>query len=439
MTAATMEGSDIAVSHRPKHLTVRLSVLIFIGFAIMGSWVPVFSLHLKNLGFSAEATAWASATSALGSLIAPLIWGQIADRWLAMERCISLCALASAVGLLLIPRLADPFQPWVIFVACLGLWIFLIPTIGLTSSLIFRQLEHPERDFGKVRVWGTLGWIVIGWCLTGWYTHAHAGAEADTPADFAVSMHLGAAAAFVLACYALTLPHTPPNRHVSSGTRRRSWLAGVADAPLAALRLFRERSFVVYCVSFFGLYVTIPFTAQMNPLLLADLGIERAALPMVLTIAQSTEVIFLFLLPVMLGRLGAKTTMVLGIAVWTGELALLGLDLRVGVILAASAAHGVFICCFLVAGQVFVNRQATHDIRASAQGILLFISGSGLLLGHVGVGWIRDLTGENYRLAYFGASVLSAAMLLLFLAGFVSPRRRAISSQETLVPGSEIT
>jgi hypothetical protein len=159
--------------------------------------------------------------------------------------------------------------------------------------------------------------------------------------------------------------------------------------------------------------------------------------PIYLTIAQGPEVIFLFLLPGLLARLGGKTTMVLGAAVWTIELAALGLDLPVGVILAAFAAHGVFICCFLVAGQVFVNRQASHSIRASAQGILLFVSGSGLLLGHLLVGWIRDASGDNYRLAYLAASLLSASMAILFLAGFSNPLARPIS-QDHLVTGADI-
>lgn len=218
-----------------------------------------------------------------------------------------------------------------------------------------------------------------------------------------------------------------------------SWVRRLADAPLSAMRLFRQRSFVVYSICFFGLYITIPFPTQLNPLLLKSLGFDDRTLPTFLTISQSTEVIFLFLLPMLLARVGSKPTMLFGAGAWTLQLLTLGLDVPIVLILAAFPAHGIFICCFLVAGQVYVNRQATHDIRASAQGLLLFLSGSGLLLGHLLVGWLRELTGDDYRQAYLGAALLSALMVLVFLAGFSSPAASAISVQDPLVPDPEIT
>src|SRR5947207_1831374 len=91
--SALTQGSDADAEQKPRFLAVRLSVLIFIAFAVMGSWLPVFSRHLQNLRFSPDAMAWASASNAIGAMLAPLIWGQIADRWLSPPRCISFCAL----------------------------------------------------------------------------------------------------------------------------------------------------------------------------------------------------------------------------------------------------------------------------------------------------------------------------------------------------------
>src|SRR5947209_7907885 len=36
------------------------------------------------------------------------------------------------------------------------------PTVPLASTLCFRQLEDPDAQFGKVRVWGTVGWMTSG-------------------------------------------------------------------------------------------------------------------------------------------------------------------------------------------------------------------------------------------------------------------------------------
>src|SRR5438045_3227106 len=79
-------------ARRHSPLALRLSVLMFLQYAIIGAWSPVFGPYLKSLPLTNTQTAWIWTTAALGSMLAPVVWGQIADRWLAAERCISLCA-----------------------------------------------------------------------------------------------------------------------------------------------------------------------------------------------------------------------------------------------------------------------------------------------------------------------------------------------------------
>jgi MFS family permease len=427
------QGSELDAIAKPRFLALRLSALIFIAFAVMGAWLPVFSRHLQSLRFSPDATAWASASNAIGAMIAPLIWGQIADRWLAPARCITLCALATGVLLLLLATLTD--AAWIIACA-IATWFFLIPVLGLTGAYIFRQLEHPEREYGHIRLWGTVGWVAANWCLTLWFKVREYFQRDE--ADLSDSMRLGALAAFALAIYALTVPHAPVIAETADG-RKRSWLARLVDAPLAALQMFRLRPFLVYCVAMFGLYITVPFTVQLNPLLLESLGVKDDVMPVYLTLCQTTEVLCLALLPSLLARFGLKATMTAGGAAWTVGLGLLSIGTPLGLVMFALPASGVFICCFVIAGQVFVNRQASADIRASAQGLLILINGSGLLLGHLLVGWIRDLSGDSYAIAYGVAAGLAAVLIVLFVAGFTTASADAISRRDSLVPGTEIT
>lgn len=434
-----MVQGSVSAAGKPRFLGLRLSALIFIAFAIMGAWLPVFSRHLQFLKFSPDAVAWASASNAIGAMIAPLIWGQIADRWLSPPRCISLCALATCILLLVLAALTDAVA--VIGVSILA-WFFLIPVIGLTGAYIFRQLEHPERKYGHIRLWGTVGWVAANWCLTLWFTvREFLGSDAAVAEGLADSMRLGAAAAFVLTIYAWTVPAAPiaDTGDERKGERKGSWLARLADAPLAALQMFRLRAFLVYCVSMFGLYITVPFTVQLNPLLLQSLQVKDDVLPAYLTLCQTTEVLCLALLPSLLARFGVKATMGAGGVAWAVGLALLSVGKPLWLVLCALPASGVFICCFVIAGQVFVNRQASADIRASAQGLLVLINGGGLLLGHLLVGWIRDVSGNSYALAYGIAAGMSAVLIALFLAGFTPASAVPISRRDALVPGSQIT
>jgi MFS family permease len=279
--------------------------------------------------------------------------------------------------------------------------------------------------------------MAANWGLTAWFAYFRGRFSGDHEPDLADSLRLGGMAAFVVAVYALTLPHAPPLAGASNKRSKGFWLLHLFDAPLRALGMFRHRAFAVYCACMFGFYITMPFTIQLNPLLLDQIGIERSEVPLYLTICQSTEVILLALLPMLLANLGLRLTMALGGLTWTLGLAAMSIGTPTALVLTALAAGGVFICCFVIAGQVFVNRLASPDIRASAQGLLIFINGSGLLLGHFLVGWIRQATADRYAAAYSVAAIISATLFLLFATAFTATES-AKTAPETLVPDAEI-
>jgi MFS family permease len=382
----------------------RLSVLMFLLYGVPGAWCPLFSLRLEELGFTPLETGWAFTTQALASLVAPLAAGQVADRWWPAERCLSFCALAAGALLWLLAELTSPAA---VFATALAFWLAMVPVLTLGVSLSFSHLPSPERDFGGVRVWGTVGWVVPGWLLGYWFTEPAWLGMARSGRDLADAFRLGGVLALALGLYAWMLPHTPPRR------RAESWLA-----PLAALRLLRERSFAVYCAAALGLYLTLPFLQQVVPLLLEHLGIPRPWWGPALTISQSMEIFALVLLPWLLLRVGVRGTMLLGLLAWGTGMTVMAVGQPTWLVVASLGCNGLCICCFLVAGQVFVNSRARGDIRASAQGLLAFTNGLGLFLGSLLVGWVRELTGGAFPPTLAVGAVLAAALVVLFFAGF---------------------
>jgi MFS family permease len=392
----------------------RLAILMFLQYAVPGAWVPLFSLHLQELRFTPGEIAWACATAALGALGAPLFWGQMADRWVAAERCIFFCAVMAAVLLWVLAQLTDPL---VVFLVSLGYWFFMIPILSLGASLTFRHLEHPEKDFGRIRLWGTVGWAGAGWGLGLWF---YVQGMSGEPTELSDSLRWASLLAVVLSGYSLTLPGTPPSSPREEGGTKAAWLGWkkAFDAPLRAFQLLRQRSFAVYCGCMLGLYVTIPFNSQMTPLFLKHLGVPSSWLPVILTLGQSLEVITLGLLPIILLRLGTRGTLILGIVAWTAGLCILTVGRPTWLVVSCLGIQGIFICCFLVAGQVFVNSRARQDFRASAQAMLQFINGTGLLCGHLLVGAMRDWTGGDFLVPYATAAGMAGGILVVFLVGF---------------------
>lgn len=414
-------------------MRLRLSLLMFLQYAIPGAWVPIFSLYLRRLGFSATETGWCCAASALGALFGPLLWGQIADRWLAAQRCITLCAAAAGALLLLAAR-QDRF--WPLFAATGGFWLFMVPILSLGTSLCFRNLDHPEKDFGPIRLWGTVGWMTAGWCMTLWL------AEPPwllrlLPSWAAVSLRdclvMGGLTGFLLAAYAFTLPHTPPSPRRGDFGRTRSVFATVFDAPLSALSLLRKRSLAVLCLCLLGMYATMPFTSQMSPLVLADLQVPDSWIPILLTVAQGIEVLALAVLPILLRRWGVKPTLAAGMLAWSAALALLSLGRPLGLVVGSFGLHGIYICCFLVTGQMFVNRQAPGDARASAQALLQCLNGFGLLAGNVLVGEFRQAFQDDFGRVFLVGAIFSTLLSFLFLLGFAPLRDRPVDETASLV------
>ena len=237
-------------------MVVRLSVMMFLGYAAQGAFIPVHGAYLRELGFSADEIAWVCSTTALGSLLGPLQLAQVADRWLSADRCVLICSLVSGTLLWFAADLRDPMA---LFWTELGIMTFLVPLNSLGPALAFRHLQHADRDFGTVRMWGTIGWMAGGYMLTLWFMFG--GIPHHGLSD---SLRLGGIFAWILAAYSLTLPATPP---LHSELRREGILGALhrlVDAPLAATGLFRQRAFCVYVVCFFGAYVTWSFNLQLT-------------------------------------------------------------------------------------------------------------------------------------------------------------------------------
>ncbi len=389
---------------------------MFLQFAVPGAWIPLFSLWLQNdRNFTPVELGWTFAAQAFGSLASPLIAGQVADRWCPAERCVALCSLVAGALLWLMPTLHTPVA---VFWTNFGLWMVLTPVITLGTALCLAQLANAHQDFGVIRLWGTVGWVVPGWLLGYWFSDPAwlypvlAGLRPDQPSsELADASRLASLLAFTLSGYALTLPHTPPQ------PRRGYWLA-----PAAALHLLRERSFAIYCAGSLGVSLTFAFSSQCTPLLLEHLGVPRAWLSPTLTISQGIEVLSLALLPMLFLRLPMRRIMLLGLGVWTLGLTVLAVGYPLGLVVSALGCWGVCVACYLVAGQVFVNSRARGDIRASAQALLSMMNGFGSLAGHLLVGWVRRRTHGDFVATFTVAAGVATVVTLLFFVGFSDNR-----------------
>jgi len=152
-------------------LNFRLSTMMFLQYAIWGAWLPLLWPFLNGYrGFSGAEIGDMFAVGAAGAIVAPFIAGQIADRWFSTQTFLGISHL---IGGVLVWQLASVEAYGGFLVFSLLYSLIYSPTLPLTNSLAFHHIQDRDRDFGKVRVWGTIGWIAVGIGIGQWLLHEH--------------------------------------------------------------------------------------------------------------------------------------------------------------------------------------------------------------------------------------------------------------------------
>src|SRR3954447_8339408 len=167
---AAMSYSEARPQAEPG-IKFKLSVMMFLQYGIWGAWLPLFFAYLTgHLGIPAAKAGLLFSIGAIGALLAPFIAGQTADRWFNTEKFL---AISHILGAVLVWQLAKVTTWNHLVVYSLLYSVIYAPTLALTNSLAFHHLPDRDRDFGKVRVWGTIGWIAVGIGVGQWLFHRY--------------------------------------------------------------------------------------------------------------------------------------------------------------------------------------------------------------------------------------------------------------------------
>ena len=409
----------------PAALLPRLSVMMFLQYAIWGAWLPFLWSFLAGQRHMQPAQIGNMfAAGAVGAIIGPFIAGQVADRWFATEKFLALSHLAGAV---LIWQLAsiESYSGFLAFSLVYGL--VYAPTLALTNSLAFHHLADRDAQFGQVRLWGTFGWIVVGLALGQWLAHAHA---ADVVAGKADAFRLSAILGALMGLYCFTLPHTPPTEGAKSNATFEA-LSEIRRQPLITLFLL---AVPVSCIHQFYFVHTESF-----------LGAKQASAPAffktlfgeggggLMTIGQMSEVLVLGAIPLVAKRLPRRTLLAIGLVAYALRMELFAnvdtLPLPVMVTLVLGIAlHGLCFGCFVFVAFMVVDEETSGDVRASAQNLFnLVIIGIGVIVGSILAGRIAQWASPDGVIDYHRLfSVPMWAALACFVALMLFYPRRPV-------------
>ncbi|HOP61364.1 MAG TPA: MFS transporter [Candidatus Saccharicenans sp.] len=387
-----------------------LSAMMFLEYAIWGSWAPVLSSYLINtLHFSGTQVGLIYSLLPLATIIAPFIGGQLADRYFPTEKVIAWLQIIGGIILLFGARLTS-FESlaWLMLIYCL---IF-APTLALTNSIAFANLKDSEKDFGKIRVWGTIGWIAAGWGLTGWRL---LGERAPGLAIKGDTLFLAGIFSIIMGLQAFSLPHTPPKKE-----------AGHPYAFLEALKMLKDRDFLIFSIIAFIVATELQFYYVLTAPFLTSpvIGLTEAQTPLVMTIAQFAEMFVMgLLLPYFLPKYGIKKTMIIGVLAWPIRYIIFMVGHPAWLVIASLALHGFCYVFFFTASFIYVDMIAPKDIRASAQSLIsVIILGLGNFVGSLFSGWIEKIfttpAGTNWFNVFMIPTIITIVCAIVFVFTF---------------------
>jgi nucleoside transporter len=378
-----MKNGDQAVSM----VGYRLSFMMFLQFFIWGGWFVTLGTFLaSNLSATGAQVGMAFSTQSWGAIIAPFIIGLIADRYFNAEKILGVLHLVGAVLLFQMHRAADfaGFYPLV-----LGYMVVYMPTLALVNAVAFRQMDDPAKEFARIRVWGTIGWIVAGLIIS--FVFSWDSQENISNGLLSNTFLLSSCAAFVLGLFSFTLPATAP----ANRSKERVTIGEIVGAD--AFGLLKDRNFAVFFVSSILICIPLAFYYQNANPFLAEIGVTNPTGKM--TIGQISEVGFMLLLPVFLKRFGIKFTLLVGMIAWLLRYLLFAFgdaDGLLFMLILGIALHGICYDFFFVTGQIYTNSKAGPRYRSSAQGMITLATyGLGMLIGFTVAGYITDVFADD--------------------------------------------
>src|SRR5262245_59072293 len=378
-------------------IRLRLFIMMVLEFFVWGCWLPLIYGYLPSLNFSPIQQAWILNTFPIAAIVGMFFSNQYADRHFPAEKYLAFSDLVGGIAILM---LAFTRSFWPFFGLILVHCLLYVPTNSIANSIAFANIKDPQREFGLIRVGGTLGWVLAAWPFTfilvdwdkvhaanpqgvaSWLgTVLSSGLTGDALQQGTRSTYIVAGiCSLVLAGYSLTLPHTPPKK-VVSGADRFAWLE--------AFKLLQHPfMLVLWLVTLVDAFVLYSYFNWTGVFLAAKpeaggVGIPGNWIMPVMSLGQVAEILTMFILGAVLKRLGWRWTMVIGILGHAARFSVYAFFPTAVPVIVIQLLHGICYAFFFATVYIFADEYFPKDVRASAQGLFnMMILGIGALVAN---------------------------------------------------------
>ena len=419
-----------------KQLTVRLTVLNFLEFAVWGAYLTSLGRYLGNIGLGNQ-IKWFFAMQGIVSIFMPTLMGILADRRMPAQKVLSMCHglagifMAAASFYCMGAGDAVSFLP--LFVLYSISVAFFMPTIALANSVAYNALSQagmdPVKDFPPIRVFGTVGFI-CSMLATNWISFNEVAMQ-----DSHTQLLSSGVLSLIMAAYSLTMPQCPVNRNQEQG---KSFIDALG---LNAFSLFRDRQFALFFIFSTLLGASLQITnGYANTFISSFKDIAGYAdswgannANALISISQISETLCILLIPICMKRFGIKKVMLIAMFAWVFRFGFFGAGNPGGgvwMFILSCIVYGVAFDFFNISGSLFVNEHTDKGIRSSAQGLfMLMTNGLGASIGTWAAGlvvnhFVYDAATPDWSTAWYIFAGYALVVGILFALLFKDPDKQ---------------
>lgn len=135
----------------------RLSAFYFFYFAMLGTWLPFWSLYLQELGYSATEIGYISAVVMATKIFAPSLWGYLAAK---TQKRIAIIRLGSAIAFFVFLAIFWRTDFWWMVAVVAGYSFFWNAVLAQFEVVTLSHLQDQYERYSQIRVWGSVGFII---------------------------------------------------------------------------------------------------------------------------------------------------------------------------------------------------------------------------------------------------------------------------------------
>lgn len=363
-----------------------LRAYYFIAFASIGLYLPYFPTWLRARGFIGIEMGILMALLPICQLFSPAIVGMLADKFSLRGRMMTFCSTMTALGLsafALFGGLLDQV-PLLLALACmLAFSVMRSPLVGLADVLAMEIAP----DYGRMRLWGSLGFMVAAMLGGNWLDPAH---PYLLPA-------CAAALIWALSLVSLLLPKTSslPPRPALSDARQLVGQKGYQRLLLTMIFVFGGMTAYDLCLT----------------LRLHELSATGRQIGLFWSVATCSEVILLFFAARFIHRIGPGKLLTFALLTATGRWLYLSQADDLTVMLWLQPLHATSFGLMWVSSVAVLKREVGEKGTATAQGLFGSAIALGGAIGMSSWGTVYDAFGSEA--VFLGAACASGIATVL--------------------------